>query len=123
MTDHPRFEPMRYGSDDAHRHHHGGRVVDFVLGVVDRRALRRPSGRALRTLRFEVGIPITLVLLLSSLALASFGTKQAPKFLERAGGEFTSGTEVGGDPSPDEDPAAGMRRRPQGAHPYAAYGP
>jgi hypothetical protein len=123
MTDHPRFEPMHYGSDDAHRHHHGGRIVDFVLGVVDRRALRRPSGRALRTLKFEVGIPITLVLLLSSLALASFGTGHALKFHERAGAELAPGTEAGRDPSPDEDAAGGTRRRPQGSYPYAAYAP
>jgi hypothetical protein len=36
MTDHPRFEPVRGSSHEAHLDYNGGRLVDAVLGLVDR---------------------------------------------------------------------------------------
>lgn len=40
MTDHPRFKISHSSNDTAHRDHHGGRLVDLVLWIVDR--LRPP---------------------------------------------------------------------------------
>jgi hypothetical protein len=34
-VDHPRFEPVKGGPDDAHRHYHGGRLVNLVLRLAD----------------------------------------------------------------------------------------
>lgn len=35
MTDHPRFEPVRNAPDQAHLNYNGGRLVDWVLRLVD----------------------------------------------------------------------------------------
>ena len=36
MTDAPRFQQVGATPDDAHRHYHGGRLVDLVLSIADR---------------------------------------------------------------------------------------
>ena len=35
MTDVPRFQRVAATPDNAHRHYHGGRLVDLVLSIVD----------------------------------------------------------------------------------------
>lgn len=66
MTDQPRFSRVPCRPEEAHRRYHGGRAVDLVLGAADRWVFQRPKGRTLPTLIFKVGIPIALVLLISS---------------------------------------------------------
>jgi hypothetical protein len=35
MTDAPRFQRVRAAPDGAHRHYHGGRLVDLALAIAD----------------------------------------------------------------------------------------
>ena len=35
MTDAPRFQQVGAAPDDAHRHYHGGRLVDLALSIAD----------------------------------------------------------------------------------------
>lgn len=87
MTDGPRFQPLQGRPDDAHRSYYGGRIVDLVLGVVDRRALQRPTGRAPRVRVVETGVLITLVLLLVILLFERSDTILQPSF---AGAEMST---------------------------------
>lgn len=117
MTDYPRFEPVSCRPEEAHRRCHGGSLVALVFGIVDRRALQRPAGRAPRALKSEVGVLIALVLLLIGV-LAGLSAAHSQKSLRSAAANVM----VGGDPSPDDD-AVACRRRPQSSYPYASYTP
>ena len=35
MTDHPRFSRVTGGPDSAHRHYHGGKLVEWVFRLLD----------------------------------------------------------------------------------------
>lgn len=44
--DFPRFEPVKGPPEQAHRHHHGGRLVDFIFRLIDRRRAKRSATQA-----------------------------------------------------------------------------
>jgi hypothetical protein len=104
MTDHPRFEPVSCRPEEAHRRYYGGRLVDLVVGVVEHRALRWPTGRALRSLEFEMGVPIVLVLLLLG-GFAGLSAAQLPAPLQSTAPVLAQGQGAG----PDEEPGIGRR--------------
>lgn len=56
MTDHPRFQLLNAGHDERHRHYHGARAVDFVLGLSDwwLRPPQRKAGRRIAPLHASV---------------------------------------------------------------------
>ena len=45
MTDHPRFEPLQGPPERLHERYHGGALVGFVVGLVDRYLEGRKSWR------------------------------------------------------------------------------
>ena len=104
MTDHPRFEPVSCRPEETHRRYHGGHLVDLVFSVVEHRALRWPTGRALRSLKFEMGIPIAFVLLLLG-GLAGLGAAHLPVPIQPAEMPMARAQ----DTWPDEE--AGISRR------------
>ena len=55
MTDYPRFEAVKGAADAAHREYHGGRLVDLVFWLVDRRTRKRPACQAPATLDSAIG--------------------------------------------------------------------
>jgi len=114
MTDRPRFEPVSCRPEEAHRRYHGGRLVALVFGIVDHWALQRPAGRAPRSLKFEVRVPIALVLLL--IGVAGLSAAHSQKSLRSVAAEMM----LGRDTSPDEETCV-SRRRPQSTYPYASY--
>jgi hypothetical protein len=116
MTDRPRFEPVSCRPEEAHRRYHGGRLVALVFGIVDHWALQRPAGRAPRSLKFEVRVPIALVLLL--IGVAGLSAAHSQKSLRSVAAEMM----LGRDTSPDDEVCVN-RRRPQSAYPQALYAP
>ena len=119
MTDYPRFEPVSCRPEEAHRRYHGGCFVDLVFGVVDYRALRRPTGRAPHTLKFEVGVLIALVLLF--ITLVCLDTAHSQRVQQPAAAQMVLAIRIERDLS-DENFNANWRR-PLAAYLHAPYTP
>lgn len=115
MTDHPRFEPVTCRPEQAHRQHYGGRLVDLVFSVMDRWTLQRPTGRVPRSLKFEVGVPIALALLVISM-LAEFGAGR--KTARSISASWQSGSNA-----LSEERVAFSERRPRTLHESGIYLP
>jgi len=56
MTDLPRFQQFGATSDDAHRHYHGGRLVDLVLSIADHWKAYAPEGQGSRTIDMRTSV-------------------------------------------------------------------